>query len=304
MSESNSKVALSQLSALEHFVSEYSALGHDYVLSRINSSSRLKGVNRDPVRIDGMTWILCMSGTMDFDMNLNHCRLTPNTLAVCGPNSLMQLRDIDWSSIDAYMLFVSSEFIGNSNLDPNVMASVPVAISPSQVPVMEVSEADSEMLRSYFDLIHRNTLGNPDDLYVRSISRCLISALCYQVIQYATRRVKIDEATRPRTRRHSYVHDFMKLLHTHHHRERSVAFYAGKLFISPKYLSLIIKEMTGRSAAAWIDELVILEAKNMLRFSGKNIQQVAYELNFPNQSSFGKYFKHLTGMSPSEYQRS
>ena len=60
---------------------------------------------------------------------------------------------------------------------------------------------------------------------------------------------------------------------------------------------------TGRSAAAWIDECVILEAKNLLRFSGKNIQQIAYELNFSNQSSFGKYFKHLTGMSPSEFQK-
>ena len=85
---------------------------------------------------------------------------------------------------------------------------------------------------------------------------------------------------------------------------RSVAFYAGKLFISPKYLSLIIKESTGKSATDVIDSYVVLEAKNLLRFSGKNIQQVAYELNFPNQSSFGKYFKHLTGMSPSEYQRS
>ncbi len=83
-----------------------------------------------------------------------------------------------------------------------------------------------------------------------------------------------------------------------------MAFYADKLFISPKYLSLIIKEALGRSAAEVIDDYVILEAKNMLRFSGKNIQQVSYELNFPNQSSFGKYFKHLVGMSPSEYQRS
>ena len=38
--------------------------------------------------------------------------------------------------------------------------------------------------------------------------------------------------------------------------------------------------------------------------SGKNIQQVAYALNFSNQSAFGKYFKHLTGMSPTEYQKS
>ena len=100
----------------------------------------------------------------------------------------------------------------------------------------------------------------------------------------------------------TYVHDFIGLVREHHRRERTVAFYADKLFISPKYLSLIIKETLGRSAAEIIDDYVILEAKNLLRFSGKDIQQVSYELNFPNQSSFGKYFKHLTGLSPSEYQ--
>ena len=83
-----------------------------------------------------------------------------------------------------------------------------------------------------------------------------------------------------------------------------MAFYASQLYITPKYLSLLIKEATGRSAAEWIDEFVIMEAKNMLRFSGKNVQQVAYDLNFPNQSAFGKYFKHLTGMSPTRFQRS
>ena len=93
------------------------------------------------------------------------------------------------------------------------------------------------------------------------------------------------------------------LVSQHYRKERGVAFYASKLFISPKYLSLIIKESTGQSAARWIDNFVILEAKNLLRFSGKNVQQVAYELNFTNQSSFGKYFKHLTGMSPTKFQR-
>ncbi len=135
--------------------------------------------------------------------------------------------------------------------------------------------------------------------------RCVIAALTYQVLQMVTRRIKDNsESKMPRSRRTTYVNEFMRLVHEHHTRERSVAFYAGKLFISPKYLSLIIKESTGKSATDVIDSYVVLEAKNLLRFSGKNIQQVAYELNFPNQSSFGKYFKHLTGMSPSEYQRS
>ena len=83
-----------------------------------------------------------------------------------------------------------------------------------------------------------------------------------------------------------------------------MSFYADKLCISPKYLSLLVKETTGKSAARWIDEFVLMEAKNLLRFSGKNVQQVAYALNFTNQSSFGKYFKHMTGQSPTEYQKS
>ena len=88
----------------------------------------------------------------------------------------------------------------------------------------------------------------------------------------------------------------------YHKAERAISFYAEKMFISPKYLSLIIKESTGKSAGEWIDQYVIQEAKNMLRYSGKNVQQISYELNFPNQSSFGKYFKNLTGMSPTAFQ--
>lgn len=81
-----------------------------------------------------------------------------------------------------------------------------------------------------------------------------------------------------------------------------MGFYADQLHITPKYLSSVIKEVSGRSAVEWIDRYVILEAKALLRYSGLSIQEIAYELNFSTQSFFGKYFKHHTGMSPSEYK--
>ena len=89
-----------------------------------------------------------------------------------------------------------------------------------------------------------------------------------------------------------------------HTQERSVTFYAEKLCITPKYFSTLIKKQTGKSAAQWIDDYVILEAKNLLKFSGMSIQEIAYHLNFSTQSFFGKYFKHQTGLSPSEYRSS
>ena len=82
------------------------------------------------------------------------------------------------------------------------------------------------------------------------------------------------------------------------------SFYASLLHITPKYLTTIIKQVSGRSAAEWIDECVILEAKNLLKYSSMSIQQIAYYLNFPNQSFFGTYFKRRTGMSPTEYKQS
>lgn len=59
-----------------------------------------------------------------------------------------------------------------------------------------------------------------------------------------------------------------------------------------------------KTVGEWIDELVILEAKALLNSLSMNIQEIADRLNFANQSFFGKYFKHYTGMSPKEYRKS
>ncbi|MDE6394068.1 MAG: helix-turn-helix domain-containing protein, partial [Duncaniella sp.] len=225
-----------------------------------------------------------------------------------GPGSMIEMKMIDNNDLDCYLLFVSTDFMHDINFDLNVLSTTrPLNLSNHSAAdrVMHITSDEAAGLREYFSLLHRNSSDVNNSLYTKAIARNLIAALTYQVLSLVTRRHKDTSENKPqRSRRTTYVSEFMQLVHEHHIRERSVAFYAGKLFISPKYLSLIIKETTGRSATEVIDSFVILEAKNLLRFSGKNIQQVAYELNFPNQSSFGKYFKHLTGMSPSEYQRS
>ncbi|MBD5323193.1 MAG: AraC family transcriptional regulator [Duncaniella sp.] len=312
-------VNLNQLTALSRFSSEFSNLSDDYLFTRLTSDTILRAMRFDslngidhidgPLRIDGISWILCVSGQLDFELNLTPVTLTSECITVIPPGSMIEMKKIDPTDLDCYLLFVSTEFMHDINFDLNVIGSSrPLNFGQRSDAdrVMHITPDETAGLREYFSLLHRNSSENSDNLYTKSIARCLIAALLYQVLNLVTRRLKDspDEVRPSRSRRSTYVNEFMRLVHEHHVRERSVAFYAGKLFISPKYLSLIIKESTGRSATEVIDSYVILEAKNLLRFSGKNIQQVAYELNFPNQSSFGKYFKHLTGMSPSEYQRS
>ena len=99
-----------------------------------------------------------------------------------------------------------------------------------------------------------------------------------------------------------WLSKFIDLLDKYHQQERSVEFYAEKLFITPKYLSTVIKRTSGYNATNWINRYVILEAQSLLKYSDKSIQEIADCLNFSNASFFGKYFKRHTGMTPGEYK--
>jgi len=94
---------------------------------------------------------------------------------------------------------------------------------------------------------------------------------------------------------------FERLVRANCRKERGLGFYAGKLCLSPKYLSRIIGETSGRSASEIIRENVILEAKVLLRSGQYNVQEVSNMLSFPNASFFGRYFREATGSTPREY---
>lgn len=94
----------------------------------------------------------------------------------------------------------------------------------------------------------------------------------------------------------------MRLLRAYHTKERCLQFYAEKMHLTPKYISVMIKTYSGRGALEWINDYVVLEAKMMLRYTDMTVQEIAYALNFPTQSAFGKYFKQQSGISPKHYR--
>ncbi|MDE6644508.1 MAG: AraC family transcriptional regulator, partial [Muribaculaceae bacterium] len=206
--------------------------------------------------------------------------------------------------LELSVLGIGREFLRDVNFNLQILERYDVLTSTLNATTL--SPKDYEDISSYFLLLTHNAEArrqdDTSDLFTRNIARNLIASILYHFI--SLRKKQRDVVSKSASRRMGYVYDFIQLVHTHYRRERTIKFYADKLFISPKYLSLIIKEGTGSTAAEWIDRCVIMEAKNLLRFSNMNVQQVAYELNFSNQSSFGKYFKHLVGMSPSQFQKS
>lgn len=96
---------------------------------------------------------------------------------------------------------------------------------------------------------------------------------------------------------------FRELLVEHCRQHREVSYYARELCVTTDYLSRVIREFDGGSAMKWIATAVVTEAKYLMRQPGKTINEIALEMNFPDQSTFGKFFKKHTRMSPKEYKK-
>ena len=129
----------------------------------------------------------------------------------------------------------------------------------------------------------------------------ILQALLCEIIEIHS--TASDGMEVPRTRKEEILSKFILEIIQNFRCERSVAFYADRLCVTPKHLSAVSKEITGHTASELIDHYVIMEAKIMLAETALTIQEISNKLNFANQSFFGKYFKHLTGYSPSEFRK-
>lgn len=307
-------VSLQQMKKL-YEIADYdeSVDGSDYVYVRITPDSDIPSALKSAMRFNGLIITLVKSGKLSASVNMERFNLTENCMVVTGANAIITFEDDSMQNLDASVLFVSNEFIHDLNFEIIVLNNLPIA--SNHAPFITLTPEETNHMATYLELLDMNArqkVGEGSEMLHKGISRSLLTATLYQLMLMSTKprdEQPEDEdvmtgGTRPRSRRMLYTHEFVRLVRKYFRIEHSVRFYADRLCISPKYLSLVVKECTGRSAAEIIDEHLLLEAKNLLRFSGKNIQQVAYELNFSNQSSFGKYFKHLTGLSPSEFQNS
>ncbi len=96
---------------------------------------------------------------------------------------------------------------------------------------------------------------------------------------------------------------FRQLLAKNFSTQKEVAFYAGQLHISPKYLSEILQAQLGKPAKILIDEYIAMEAKSLLRQTTMTVQEIAYSLGYEDASYFIKAFKKWEGLTPAAYKK-
>lgn len=189
----------------------------------------------------------------------------------------------------------------------NVEKHLSTAISIQQhIYINPVLHIDRQFLNESLDIYNRMKLKlqEEDNEFREGALRGYTQVLMYNAYNYFTKMKNNIDISSERGRNQEIYTRFIKAVQKDYIHERSITYYAGILCISPKYLSQVVKNVTGRLAGEWISDYVILEAKALLKSNKYTVQQVCDMLNFANQSFFGKYFKRKTGMSPKFYMKS
>ncbi len=96
---------------------------------------------------------------------------------------------------------------------------------------------------------------------------------------------------------------FCRLVVEHCHSQHEVKFYAGKLCITPYYLSKITRRMMGASAKELIDRQIVMEMKRLLSTTDISIKELAFHFHFETMSYMARYFRRHTGWTPNEFRK-
>lgn len=263
------------------------------------SSDSQMQVFRFPCRIDAFIIGVSTEGETSVSFNLHEFRLKKDSMFIFTPKNILQVNSQQYFKAD--VIAISPDFMRRINIDIKNM--MPLFLKFVENPTLALTPEESRSMRGMIAQIERETRG-PETHFSFDIVSGLIAATIYKVgdIMYHYLAEHPEGQNNSHNRAEEYFKQFTHLLGEHFREERSVGFYARQLCITPKYLTTLIKRISGQSVSEWIDNYVILEAKTLLKYSTMSIQEIAYYLNFPNQSFFGSYFKRNTGMSPSQYK--
>jgi AraC-like DNA-binding protein len=258
----------------------------------------LKSILRTPYRSNYFGLAICISGHANLYANLENYEIQKNSIITMSPLVIKQWKNIS-DDFETMTIFFTKDFLIKYFSNAYHLEQFDFfELNTKHVNHFSVSEVSSIML--ILESIKINSrLPHP---YKNEIIASYINILLFEY-QKMFSGVSFKKNFQ-QTRAQQLTNEFKILVNKHFREKRKVQYYANHLFVTPKHLTETIKQETGKTAGDWIDELLLLESKVLLANPDLQITQIADFLNFPDASTFGKFFKNLSGTSPIAYRQS
>ncbi len=267
----------------------YVAVNEDFILIHDLSSIDMPKISKTEIFIIA----LVVEGRGSFYNNGKWHVANPNDLVVFIP------RDI----IENVLLSVNCKLCCIGVTPRYIRKVMPIANNSwdlltffSKKTICTLTPDEAIVFCQYYDLLY--TKIRHQSVIQQKVCDALMLAWFFDLQEILDRYVQADET--PYCAGELLFMKFIELLQTDCRKHRSVAFYADKLNVTPKYLSVVCKNMSGETASKMIDQYVLKDIEYFLKFSNKSIKEISVELNFPSLSFFGKYVKNHLGVSPKE----
>lgn len=262
------------------------------VARNVEVSSIMNFLGDTPVVLPEMRIIIVKRGWVTPVVNLIHQRVESEDLMFLGRDGIVQFMDVS-DDVKGIGLSLSDDLFSHA-----VGNHIPHAFD-GHIREFKLKLEHDEM--EFLDNLHRLIYESVShEQGIGAATHHLLGAFLWHIHRLWERNV--GETRRELSHEQRVFADFLQLVGRFAPAQHQIGFYASELCISPRYMSAIVKQMSGKAAKQWIDEAIVTRIKIELRHTGKPMSQISDEMNFPNVAFFCKYFKRLTGSTPKSYR--
>lgn len=265
-------------------------------IAEIDITGSLGRLFHYPQRVNGCLFLLCLRGECEVSIHLSEHKIQENNIIVILPNTFVHVHRQS-NDCQFYVAGFNKELLNSTNFFSSTINYLSSLIDS---PVIALQPEVTHLFKDYFTLLIK--MGRMGTIHPnKELTSSILLTLLHGV---GSIHQNISTNKRTFNRGEEIVKRLVQHIIKHYNKERSVSFYADLLHISPQHLSTTVNKVTGKTVTDIIAKLVITDAEAKLKSTDLTIQEIAYSLNFPDISFFGKYFKRYTGMSPKQYRES
>ena len=262
----------------------------------VNNLPTPSNSNEELERMMGFMFII--AGEAEFSIDYANYQFKENYWVELKPSADVKLLSYS-DNFHAYIIMAAEDFIVDTLLDKK---PIPVShfVDSHESPHLEITEEELTALKLSADrILHYMRIEH-------NFKKDMLHNTFYNFILEASNIFRNRDGVRKQlqhlSRKESIIREFLMLVEQHAMEQHNPSFYSDKLCISTQYLSIILKEVTGYTANYWISKKITAQARILLRTPNLTIKEITDKLHFADQSSFGKFFKKQTGMSPKKYR--
>lgn len=252
----------------------------------------------EPVKCNSLVLLLCKSGELTVEINYVNYTLRPKGFLSVHPYDIVAFKG---GSSD----FSSQALILPVSVFTPIIAEIKMTHYDyvKKNPLIYFDDDYLKMLETTFELIGRASSLLDTERFEQVVVKQVASLFYVQQQFYSSKSDYNVELREYISRKKELFRQFIKVLVESHSVSREVLFYANELGVSSGYLNEVCNEISNHTAKEIIDSTVSTKLKYELSYTSKSIQELADEYNFPSQSYFSRYYKRMTGMTPSEFRK-